>query len=332
MFTSTSPQLGALTSPSRHDRATHDLDRLTLDMRVRGSHHGSRSFGVFKSLSISPSHRTLWTPLGSARPLSAATTPRQKQVIFSGIQPTGIPHLGNHLGAIRQWVDLQNNTAPSSTLIYSIVDLHAITARQDADNLRAWKRQTLGILLAAGLDPDRSTIFYQSDVRIVPQIFQSSSSWTAGASAYRTHVDPQLYSFHWIPVTDDPLEGKYVLYYFSQRLFKLKTGRASYRWRKSLPNRPLTSSPSSSLVCFRIPCYKQPISWSIGTFLAFGCRYVGSPFSVPRMCPLEKTKRSILNLRASAPRLSITPMAAICHCRRQSWVSILHGSAKIDAF
>ncbi len=87
-----------------------------------------------------------------------------QEVIFSGIQPTGVPHLGNYLGALQQWVRLQNEAAPTTQLLFSIVDLHAITMHQDAEQLRRWKRETLATLLAVGLDPERSTIFYQSDV------------------------------------------------------------------------------------------------------------------------------------------------------------------------
>ena len=87
-----------------------------------------------------------------------------QDVIFSGIQPTGVPHLGNYLGALQQWVKLQNEATPKTQLLFSIVDLHAITMHQDAEQLRKWKRETLATLLAVGLDPERSTIFYQSDV------------------------------------------------------------------------------------------------------------------------------------------------------------------------
>ena len=85
-------------------------------------------------------------------------------VIFSGIQPTGVPHLGNYLGALQQWARLQNGAPHSTQLLYSIVDLHAITTNQEPDQLRRWKRETLATLLAVGLDPERSTIFYQSAV------------------------------------------------------------------------------------------------------------------------------------------------------------------------
>lgn len=99
------------------------------------------------------------------------------KVIFSGIQPTGVPHLGNYLGALSQWVALQeeataassssssNGTTPPPTrLFFSVVDLHAITMPQEASQLRRWRREMLAALLAVGLDPARSTIFHQSSV------------------------------------------------------------------------------------------------------------------------------------------------------------------------
>lgn len=94
------------------------------------------------------------------------STGREKgtKIIFSGIQPTGVPHLGNYLGALREWVKLQNEAEASTRLIYSLVDLHAITIRQDPAQLRQWKKESLAMLLAIGLDPRRSTIFHQSDV------------------------------------------------------------------------------------------------------------------------------------------------------------------------
>ncbi|EGP85071.1 unnamed protein product [Zymoseptoria tritici ST99CH_1A5] len=111
---------------------------------------------------------------GSSNPAFAGnlrcTTTRQSssvsnnKTIFSGIQPTGVPHLGNYLGALRQWVKLQDEAASSTRLIYSLVDLHAITIRQDSAQLRQWKKESLAMLLAIGLDPARSMIFHQSEV------------------------------------------------------------------------------------------------------------------------------------------------------------------------
>jgi tryptophanyl-tRNA synthetase len=82
--------------------------------------------------------------------------------IFSGIQPTGQKHLGNYIGAIRQYVEGQDRGDPA---IYCIVDLHALTVPWDPATLRESVYDTTAILLAAGLDPDRCVLFRQSDVR-----------------------------------------------------------------------------------------------------------------------------------------------------------------------
>jgi tryptophanyl-tRNA synthetase len=81
--------------------------------------------------------------------------------IFSGIQPTGRKHLGNYIGAIRQYVEGQDR----GEAIYCIVDLHAITVAYDPADLRERLHDTAAVLLAAGLDPDRCIFFRQSDVR-----------------------------------------------------------------------------------------------------------------------------------------------------------------------
>ena len=81
--------------------------------------------------------------------------------VFSGIQPTGNLHLGNYLGAIRNWVTLQD----AHECIYCVVDLHAITLAQDPAALRTGIREMTAALLASGIDPDRSILFAQSQVR-----------------------------------------------------------------------------------------------------------------------------------------------------------------------
>jgi tryptophanyl-tRNA synthetase len=81
--------------------------------------------------------------------------------IFSGIQPTGRKHLGNYIGAIRQYVEGQDRGDPA---IYCIVDLHATTVAYDPAELRRSVLDTTAMLLAAGLDPDRCILFRQSDV------------------------------------------------------------------------------------------------------------------------------------------------------------------------
>ena len=84
--------------------------------------------------------------------------------IFSGIQPTGRKHLGNYIGAIRQYVEGQDR-AGDGEAIYCIVDLHAISVAYDPAELRERLYDTTAILIAAGLDPERCILFRQSDVR-----------------------------------------------------------------------------------------------------------------------------------------------------------------------
>jgi len=80
--------------------------------------------------------------------------------IFSGIQPSGIPTLGNYLGALRNWVGLQQG----NECIYCIVDLHAITVWQDPAELRAQTRTMAAMLIACGIDPEAHVLFHQSAV------------------------------------------------------------------------------------------------------------------------------------------------------------------------
>ncbi len=88
------------------------------------------------------------------------------QRIFSGIQPSGIAHLGNYLGAIRNWVALQEH----HDCIYCVVDLHAITEWQDPQTFSRQTREMAAVLLACGIDPDHHILFLQSAVRAHAQL------------------------------------------------------------------------------------------------------------------------------------------------------------------
>jgi tryptophanyl-tRNA synthetase len=89
---------------------------------------------------------------------SSAPSPAARERVFSGIQPSGLIHLGNDLGAIRNYVRLQDEFES----IYCIVDYHALTSTHDPDVLRRGVREMAAGLLALGLDPDRCTLFVQS--------------------------------------------------------------------------------------------------------------------------------------------------------------------------
>ena len=76
-------------------------------------------------------------------------------LVFSGVQPTGNLHLGNYLGAIKNWVGLQNDYY----CIYCVVDLHAITVPQNPQNLNHNIREITAAYIAAGINPEKSIIF-----------------------------------------------------------------------------------------------------------------------------------------------------------------------------
>src|SRR4051794_3102167 len=103
--------------------------------------------------------------------------------IFSGIQPTGRKHLGNYIGAIRQYVEGQDR----GEAIYCIVDLHAITMPYEPSELRARLYDTTAILLAAGLDPERCVLFRQSDVHEHTELCWMLTSVTAVGELNRMH-------------------------------------------------------------------------------------------------------------------------------------------------
>jgi tryptophanyl-tRNA synthetase len=149
-----------------------------------------------------------------------------RPVVFSGMQPSGDSlHLGNYLGALVNWVALQDDHDP----IYCVVDLHAITVQQEPASLREATRRTAAQYLAAGVDPERSTLFVQSHVPAHTELawvlgtltgfgeagrmtqFKDKSSrygaesTTVGLFTYPVLMaaDILLYGTHLVPVGDD---------------------------------------------------------------------------------------------------------------------------------
>ncbi len=90
--------------------------------------------------------------------MSEQTSP--KKVIFSGMQPTGVITIGNYFGALKNWVKLNEEY----NCLFCVVDMHAITIRQDAAKLRKAARELIALYIAAGLDPEKNIIYYQSHV------------------------------------------------------------------------------------------------------------------------------------------------------------------------
>jgi len=100
---------------------------------------------------------------------------QNKKMIFSGVQPTGCVTLGNYIGALKNWVKLQNEYQ----CIYSVVDMHSITVRQNPEELRARCRQFLALYMACGIDPSESIMFYQSHVPAHAEL-----SWVLSCHTY----------------------------------------------------------------------------------------------------------------------------------------------------
>ncbi len=99
----------------------------------------------------------------------------RKKVIFSGIQPSGNLTIGNYLGALKNWVKLQNEY----DCYFCVVDLHAITVRQTPADLRKRTLEVLAIYIGAGIDPEKNTLFIQSHVPA-----HSECSWLLGCNTY----------------------------------------------------------------------------------------------------------------------------------------------------
>lgn len=99
-------------------------------------------------------------------------------IIVSGIQPTGSLHLGNYLGAIRQWVRMQDDLKSGDMAWFFIADLHAITMHQDPAGLSAGTREMAAALLAAGIDAEKSALFNQARTPEVAEL-----NWILGCTA-----------------------------------------------------------------------------------------------------------------------------------------------------
>ena len=126
------------------------------------SKHGRQPWGFRPHVSADP--RSLLEGItvrcGTIPGLSEEMKVSDKKTVFSGIQPTGDIHIGNYLGALRNWVKLQD----SYDAIYCVVDLHAITVPYDPVALHRSRLNTAKLLLAVGVDPGRSLLYFQSQV------------------------------------------------------------------------------------------------------------------------------------------------------------------------
>lgn len=167
-------KLGRLLRRSRYPSFSVPIPRAAGDARMR-TLEAVRTFNVGPRGLLEDRRRGVFRSPRCCRPLATSTakgevgTPTEvkekaevrKKRVLSGAQPTGILHLGNYYGAIRNYVDLQDD----KEAFYTIVDLHAITVAHDPKELRESTRTTAALYLASGVDPSKATIFVQSQVR-----------------------------------------------------------------------------------------------------------------------------------------------------------------------
>lgn len=128
------------------------------------------------------------------------------KTVFSGIQPTGNLHLGNYLGSIRNWIDLQNSHA----CIFGIMNLHAITLPQDPKELRQNILDAAAVYLACGLDPKKSTIFVQGEVAEHAELAwvlgtMTPMGWLNRMTQYKDKSDDTIGEIYdaWISMTQE---------------------------------------------------------------------------------------------------------------------------------
>nr|XP_040143265.1 tryptophan--tRNA ligase, mitochondrial isoform X3 [Ictidomys tridecemlineatus] len=169
--------------------------------------------------------------------------------IFSGIQPTGILHLGNYLGAIESWVRLQDEY---DTVLYSIVDLHSITIPQDPTILRQSILDMTAALLACGINPEKSILFQQSQVH-------TRSCWGGPNPAHGTSSGPstRFQQEVWGVLSSAQIHPQHVCWCFDlASMKKVKSLRdPSSKMSKSDPDKlatiRITDSPEEIVQKFR---------------------------------------------------------------------------------
>ncbi len=130
--------------------------------------------------------------------LNLLTEEEMKKRVFSGVRPTGRLHLGNYLGAVKNYVALQDEF----DCIYCVVDLHALTTIEDTGKLKENVRDVLLDLLAAGLDPEKSIIFVQSQVPEVTELFTllgmvTPLSWLLRVPTFKEKVKMQPHNVNY---------------------------------------------------------------------------------------------------------------------------------------
>jgi hypothetical protein len=117
------------------------------------------------------------------------------------------PQLGNYFGALANWVRLQDAAAPEDKLFFSVVGWHALTLPQDPKALLEARTTMIALILASGVDPRRSIIFHQDEVKATLLLGILAHAPTTGSKPHRAGMDSELHNAAWEAETDDHLES-----------------------------------------------------------------------------------------------------------------------------
>ena len=116
--------------------------------------------------------------------------------------------LGNYFGALANWVKLQSTAAPGDKLFFSVVGWHALTLPQDPNLLSEARTTVMALILASGIDAQRSIVFHQDEVTAqFDSIVTSPLDAQTGPGSCRTCLDSELYNTNWKAEADDDMEG-----------------------------------------------------------------------------------------------------------------------------
>ncbi|MFA6307435.1 MAG: tryptophan--tRNA ligase [Patescibacteria group bacterium] len=201
--------------------------------------------------------------------------------LFSGIKPTGKIHLGNYLGALKNWIDLQDKY----TCLYSVVDMHALTINIGPDELRANSMQVAIDLLALGIDPKKSIFFRQSDVightelawifncltpiselermtQFKDESKSHSDNVNAGLLTYPTLMaaDILLYQAENVPVGEDQLQHL--------ELARIIARKFNNRYQRYFPETKAIISPARRVMSLKYPNKKMSKSHGEASYIA----------------------------------------------------------------
>ncbi len=183
------------------------------------------------------------------------------KIVFSGVQPSGVLHIGNYLGAINNWVNITNKAEQGDKFIFSVVDLHAITVHQNPEDLKKSIYKTVATYLACGLncEADNTTLFVQSTVKEHAELAwilscNTSIGWLNRMTQYKSKTEGNkereclgLYSYPVLMAADILLYGAHIVTVGEDQVQHLELTRDIAEKMNSIYKKPLFTVPKYEL-------------------------------------------------------------------------------------